>query len=160
MIDPVFDPYAPARERYGRLGAIIAHEMAHAALTPIVHDEEISVDMAILDARAPIDACLGSDALPIEEVWADLLGLQTAWVAWRRDTDERDDAAAAQDFFTAYAQFFCTALADTADAREIESDARTRARINAAMGHAPAFAEAFGCPAEAPMHATDACDPW
>jgi predicted metalloendopeptidase len=65
-----------------------------------------------------------------------------------------DDTRTAQRFFLSFAQTWCST--------ESTNGALTapRMRVNGSLRDMPAFAQAFGCDATAPLSATEVCQAW
>lgn len=88
-----------------------------------------------------------------ERIAKDQAGLTFALDAWRRVTDEGarlpglDAWTREQLFFIQFARMHC-------------QKPSSGARVNTALRHSPAFADAFSCPANSLMNATKKCQVW
>ena len=105
--------------------------------------------------------------LTLGENVADNGGLRIALMALKdalegREVGEIDAYTPTQRFFLANAQVWCT---NTTDERArllatVDPHSPGRWRVNGVVANMPEFAEAFSCPADAPMVRKDACRVW
>jgi len=141
------------------------------AYSPPVIDERL----AWVRFTPPPIKVIGAHTLP--ENLADYLASHIAYRAyqmWREDHPGEDPEAdrrgvvphssspvPARAFFLAYAQQWCTAYAAPRwmILRLSDRHAPPDFRVNGSLAHTPAFVQAFGCPDDTPMNATD-CRPW
>ncbi len=112
--------------------------------------------------------------LTLGEDLADLAGLKLAWLAYQdkakqagTDLAKAGDAAyggltPAQQFFAAYGQSWCESTRPAALRERVEVDphAPEKYRVNGVVENMPAFAEAYGCKAGAPMVPAKRCSLW
>ena len=112
--------------------------------------------------------------LTLGEDLADLAGLRLAFLAYSAKAKEAGVALSApseaayggltpaQQFFTAYGQSWCESTRPDAMRQRVAVDphAPEKYRVNGVVENMPAFAEAFGCKAGAPMVAVKRCTIW
>ena len=178
---PLFDADAPPEVRYGGFGFLVGHELVHAVETHEIdgngefHDAWAPADV---QARAARGTCVVEQASQfvgvdgerldgkrtIDENIADYGGVAHAYAAMARELGARlsepgsDGFTPAKRFFLAYAQRWCAAERPehARDTLHNDSHAPPRFRVNGPLSNLPAFAEAFACPASAPMARADA----
>lgn len=186
LAPPFYDDAAPTPILYGRLGAIIGHEIGH-ALTGEARrydargrqrDWWTMTDNEAYAARAQcfvddfhgmlVDRGYRVDGeRTLTENLADHAGLRTAWEAFRAHERGHPDAAPeiegvtnAQAFFLAWSQRQCGVPREMA-IHDQDSHAPGRARVNGTLRNFPPFAVAFGCVEGEPMARGDAsCVLW
>jgi len=182
---PLFDASAPLEVSYGGYGAVMAHEFVHVIeIHEIDHHGEMRETWSPEDVRAHDDrgACVIGEAdgfvafdqthldgkQTYSENVADVSGVGFAYAALARELGPRlaergaDGFTRAQRFFVAYAQHWCQAARPAFAHENLLGDphAPPRYRTNGPLANLPAFAQAFACPAGAPMvHATP-CAMW
>ncbi len=104
--------------------------------------------------------------LTLGEDIADVGGLDISHVAFQRAVQERYSRLPTQleqqIYFTAAAQNWCMKEKQKEALLDIITDehAPERVRVDGAMSQLPAFARAFGCPADSPMNPKQRCDMW
>jgi endothelin-converting enzyme/putative endopeptidase len=173
---PVFEAGAPLEVRYGGFGAIVAHELVHCIETHEYdhlgdfHDSWTPADVSAHDARRACVVDQASQFVAFEtthldgkqtysENVADLSGAAHAYAAMALELgphlSERgaDSLTPAKRFFITYAQHWCIAQRPEYVAESVRGDSHgpSRYRVNGPLSNMPAFAEAFACPAGAPM---------
>jgi putative endopeptidase len=181
---PFFLQGASRAGNLGALGAIAGHELTHALDDDgrhydgvgSLHDWWSPTAAALFEQRAHclVDAAGRFQALPgmnvdgtltLGENIADLGGINLAYDVLtsahdpepsRQGFDER------QQFFLSYAQRWCQNQRDETTAEELRTDPHAPApyRVNGVVAQVPAFAQAFHCPAMAPLVRPEPCDVW
>ena len=162
---PLFSAAYDDAVNLGALGAIVGHELVHAV------DEAPALDGPRRCLAAQFSAYVDVDGVPVDgkqtarEDLADLAGLDLAFTALEsRAPSSPPDAAFSpeQAFFVAHAQAFCRKDRE-AYARllaTVDPHAPARLRIDGVVANLPAFAQAFHCPASAPMVRANRCEVW
>jgi putative endopeptidase len=175
---PYFDPRADDAVNYGAAGAVIGHELLHGFdntgrrfdaegnlrdwWTPQDSLHYVSRTKAVV---AQYSGYIVTDTMHLNgqqtlgENLADIAGLQIAWGAYQRavtrtgHAEPIDGFTPEQRFFLSFANAWRTKERPEAERTDAISDVHSlpRFRVNGAVGHAPAFAEAFGCKANDPM---------
>jgi endothelin-converting enzyme/putative endopeptidase len=181
---PFFLSGASRAGNLGALGAIAGHELTHALDDEgrhydgagSLHDWWSPGAAGLFETRAQclVDAAEHFQALPgmnvdgtltLGENIADLGGLKLAYDVLtsahdpepaRHGFDER------QQFFLSYAQNWCQNQRDETTAQALRTDphAPVQYRVNGVVAQVPAFAQAFHCPATAPLVRPQPCDVW
>lgn len=181
---PFFDMTYSIPRLYGGLGWIVGHEACHGFdNTGHKYDGHghasawwNAVDEAKFGERAKCIADVyGSYViygkridgnLTLGEDIADVGGLDISHVAFQRAVQERYSRPPTQleqqIYFTAAAQNWCMKEKQKEALLDIITDehAPERVRVDGAMSQLPAFARAFGCPADSPMNPKHRCDMW
>lgn len=180
---PFYDRARPAAFSYGALGAVIGHELTHAfddggrhfdgtgRLTDFWTDAAASNFQA--RAQCLVDQFNGYQPLPgmnvngqatLNENIADLGGLKLAYAAFEAGAPGKggEGFSAEQQFFLSFAQMWCSAPSEQALAQQLVSDPHSPSefRVNGVVRNLPEFAEAFSCPAGAPLAPADRCEIW
>lgn len=173
---PLFDAKAPPEVRFATFGSMVSHELVH-----VLENHEFDAEGKLHDlwSKADIEAhetqraCMVEQAdqyvafdnvyldgrLTADENIADLSGVPHAYTAMVRELGSRlsnrgaDGLTAAQRFFIAYAQQWCTVERPEHMRERLGKDghAPARFRVNAPLSNMPVFAEAFSCPKKAAM---------
>ena len=120
-----------------------------------------------------MDQYSGYEALPgqalngqatLNENIADLGGLKLAYAAFEATLPSTGAPGftAEQQFFLSYAQLWCASVSDQAStlALAIDPHSPPKFRVNGVATNLPQFAQAFSCPAGAPLAPTDRCEIW
>jgi putative endopeptidase len=180
---PHFEGARSRVANYGAIGTVIGHELTHGFddqgrqydgtgslrqwWTPAVSAEFVQRAQCLGDQFARFEASPGLrvDAdLTMGENVADLGGLRLGYEAFLEDArgpsfDGFDDR---QQFFIAAAQIRCTSITTEYLNKLTRTDphAPDPARVNLIVAQMPEFAEAFACPASAPLRASPACELW
>jgi endothelin-converting enzyme/putative endopeptidase len=183
---PLYDSTLDAAPNYGDTGGTIGHELTHAFddegrqfdAAGNLKDWWTGADAkqfadrtrCIVDQYAKyvvVDDIHINSRLTLGEDVADLGGLILAHMAWRAQSagqalQTRDDLSPEQRFFVGYAQWACV----NDRPQELRLRAKTdphspgRYRVNGVVVNMPQFAQAFACPAAAPMVKKDPCRVW
>ena len=183
---PFFDAGRPAAANYGAMGSIMGHELTHGFddqgrqfdaggrlrdwWTPAVADEFSRRAACLADQFSSFQALPGQyidGALTLGENLADLGGLELAHAAFHA-ADGGNGAGAPglfspdQQFFIAFAQDWCGNQRPAYEADNLRTDphAPWRYRVNGTVANMPAFADAFHCPAGAPLAPVNRCEVW
>ena len=186
---PLFDAAFPVPFSFGRLGAILGHEIGHAFDATGRHMDAQgawrnwwSSDSAAQYERrascfvAHYEGYSGLEGTPVDGVrtltenMADVVGIRMAFSAYRDWMLEHEPSAAPhvpplaneQLFFVSYAQLWCdpTERAWERMAGENDPHAPPNVRVNAALALVPEFAEAWGCSPQSSMVAEPVCELW
>ena len=186
MQPPFFAPDAPAAANFGGIGFIVGHELTHGfddqgrqfdgrgnlrdwwtapsaaaytAKAACVADQ-YSGYVAVGDIHLDGKATLGENI-------ADNGGLLLAHAAFEAQRGGRAGPSYAgftdeQQFFIAFAQAWCTNVRPESEAFMARTDehSQRRWRVDGSAANLPAFAQAFGCPAGAPMAPVKRCGVW
>ena len=182
---PFFDRDSGAAANFGAIGSVMGHELTHA-----FDDEgrqfdgdgtlrnwwSAPVEAAFAErARCVVDQFSRQEPLPGQHVdgaltlgenLANLGGLNLAFDAWKSSGLEPARMAefgGAQQFFIAYAQITqCTQLTTALLSTFLAADphAPPKIRVNGPLSQLESFAQAFNCPADAPMRVRPACEVW
>jgi predicted metalloendopeptidase len=180
---PHFDGARSPVANYGAIGSLIGHELTHGFddqgrqydgtgslrqwWTPAVSAEFVQRARCLGDQFGRFEASPGlrvDAALTMGENVADLGGLRLGYEAFLTHArgpsfggfDDR------QQFFIAAAQIRCTSITTEYLNKLMRTDphAPDPARVNLIVAQMPEFAEAFACPAGAPLRASPACELW
>jgi putative endopeptidase len=181
--EPFFDGARPMAFSYGALGAVIGHELSHAFDSDGRHFDGVGTltDWWTADAAGEfqtrvqclVDQYSGYEALPglnvdgkstVNENIADLGGLKLAYAAFEATAPGKASGkfSAEQQFFLSYAQLWCSSVSDQAAAERLAIDPHSppKFRVNGVVRNLPEFAQAFSCPAGAPLAPADRCNVW
>jgi endothelin-converting enzyme/putative endopeptidase len=183
---PIYDPAAPLEVRLGGFGAVVGHEIMH-ALDNHEYDEHGQLHDAWTDAdraahKAGFACVIGQanaytqfgahpdGARAVYENNADNGGVRHTYAALAKVRGAElaakgaDGFTVAQRFFVAYAQHWCAAERPEGAADRLRNDNHGPPpfRVNGPLSNLPEFAQAFACPAGAPMvrPANDRCVVW
>jgi putative endopeptidase len=180
---PFFSLTAPIGVRFGGIGMVMGHELTHgfddegrkfdgdgnlrAWWTPKVgseFEERAACVVKQFDGYVVVDGLHQNGKLTLGENIADLGGLRLAHAAFVRSRgDVKDAAAADRQFFTAFAQGWCSSEREELKRVLVYNEhALPRFRVNGPLSNTPAFARAYSCPADAPMVRPegDRCEVW
>lgn len=188
LMPPLYDPKLDDAPNYGNTGGTIGHELVHGFDDEgrqydgdgNLRDWWTESDGKSFDERADcirkqygsyrvIDNILINADLTSGEDIADLGGLILAWDAWKRETAGQELQAADgltpdQRFFVGFAQWACSAERPESLRLHAATDPHSppNYRINGVVVNIPEFAEAFNCPADAPLvkPAAEVCRIW
>ncbi|HEV2594237.1 MAG TPA: M13 family metallopeptidase [Sphingomicrobium sp.] len=187
LAPPTFDVNASTEANYATYGSVFAHEFVHVAENHEFdargrqHEIWSSADLAAWNKQRQcvIDqsdnypgfaGIKGSGKQTYDENVADLGGLRLAYQALLAKlgaTINRADSSgmtSAQRFFYHFAQHWCTAETGDYERKNAQSDPHDlpEYRVNGPLSNLPAFGEAFGCRAGAPMRQPEAkvCRVW
>ncbi len=188
LMPPLYDPKMDDAPNYGNTGGTIGHELVHGfddEGRQYDGDGNLRDWWTEGDARAfeqgadcirkqygsyrVIDEIFINADLTSGEDIADLGGLILAWDAWKRETAGQDlpvvdGLTPDQRFFVGFAQWACAAERPESLRLHAATDPHSppEYRINGVVVNMPEFAEAFNCPADAPLvkPAEEICRIW
>jgi putative endopeptidase len=181
---PYFDLARDQPGNYAAIGTILGHELTHGfddsgrhydgkgALrswwTPTVDSEARKRSQCLADYFSKLEPVPGvfiDGALSLGENTADLGGVRLAleaYLASGQTAAPQFGFDARQQFFIGYGQLWCSRITPDLVRSLLASDthAPDKQRVNGPLSHMPEFAEAFSCPAAAPMRAPTVCEIW
>lgn len=188
LMPPLYDPKMDDAPNYGNTGGTIGHELVHGFDDEgrqfdgdgNLRDWWSEADAAAFEQRAEcirtqyasyqvIDDIFINAQLTSGEDIADLGGLILAWDAWKTETAGQellpaDGLTPDQRFFVGFAQWACADERPESLRLHAATDPHSppRYRINGIVVNMPEFAQAFQCPADAPMvrPAAEICRIW
>jgi endothelin-converting enzyme/putative endopeptidase len=182
--DPFFRAGGAAAFNFGTLGSVIGHELTHGFDSSGRHFDGIGTlsdwwtETAAADfdhrAQCLVDQFSGYEVLPgvnvdgqrtLNENIADLGGVKLAYAAFEADKSRGAGSqgfSAEQEFFLSFAQLWCSQVSDQAAAQLSAYDPHSppKFRVNGVVRNLPEFAQAFACPAGAPLAPSDPCEVW
>ena len=183
---PLFDPRMDDAPNYGNTGSTIGHELTHGFddegrqfdAQGNLRDWWTKEDARQFDQRVQcvrdqfakytiVDEIKINSKLTAGEDVADLGGTLLAYLAWRKDTADRelqprDGFTPEQRFFIGFAQWAC----ENQRPENLRASAITnphspgRYRIDGIVANLPEFARAFSCKADAPLVRQKPCKVW
>jgi putative endopeptidase len=181
---PYFDVNRDLPANYAAIGVIIGHELTHGfddsgrhydgmgALrnwwSQAVDVEARKRSQCLADYFGKLEPLPGTfidGALSLGENTADLGGVRLALQAYLGSGPAAAPVGgfdARQQFFIGYGQLWCSRISPDLLRSLLTSDthAPDKQRVNGPLSHMPEFAEAFRCPAAAPMRAPAVCEIW
>jgi len=184
---PFFHKDYPDAMNLGGIGYVMGHELTHGfddqgskfdadgALadwwTPASLDGFAARTACVRDQYASYEIAPGvkvNGELTLGENIADNGGLKQAWQVLQKRQRERGEGPAIagltedQLFFVAAAQVWCTEATPEAERLQAQTDPHSpsRFRVVGPMVNHPGFAQAFHCPAGAPMNPAAKCEVW
>jgi len=178
---PFFKTDAPMDANYGGLGMVMGHELTHGfddqgrqfdgdgnlhewwpAEVSKAFTERAECVAKQYDGYVAVEDVHLNGHLTLGENIADIGGLKMALSALRQRRGGALDAKGAQDFFTAFAQTWCTNYRPEQLRLRAATDPHSSAqwRVNGPASDNPDFAAAFFCKAGAPMAPTNRCSVW
>ncbi|HEX6494967.1 MAG TPA: M13 family metallopeptidase [Acidobacteriaceae bacterium] len=186
---PYYDPQMGDAVNYGQAGGLEGHELTHGFddegrqfdgdgnfsewWTPT--DEKQFKDRADCvvkqyDGFVAVDDLHVNGKLTLGENIADIGGVRIGYLAWQHrlqqpgTTPETDleGMTPAQQFFTAYAQSWCSSTRPETLRLRVETDPHSpeEYRVNGVVENMPEFQKAFGCKAGQPMVSANRCSIW
>jgi putative endopeptidase len=183
---PLYDAQLDDAPNYGNTGGTIGHELTHGFddegrkfdaagnlkdwwTKPDAKQFEQRTQ-CIVDQYAKylvVDNIHINSRLTLGEDAADLGGLILAHMAWRVETankalQSRDGLTPEQRFFVGYSQWACENQRPENLRLQTKTDPHSpgRYRVNGLVVNMPEFAQAFSCPADAPLVKKDPCRVW
>lgn len=183
---PFFDRNADDASNYGAIGSAIGHELTHGfddkgrkyGASGNLEDWWTEEDGAAFEERAAcferqyagytaVDDVKVNGQLTLGENVADNGGLRISLMALNdtlvgRDVEKIGGHTPQQRFFLANAQLWCRNQTDefARMLANVDPHSPGRWRVNGTVSNMPEFAEAFSCPAGAPMVSQDPCRVW
>jgi putative endopeptidase len=186
---PYYDPHMGDAVNYGQAGGLEGHELTHgfddegrqfngdgnfnAWWTPT--DEQKFKDRADCvvkqyDSFIAVDDLHVNGKLTLGENIADIGGVRIGYLAWQQRLQQpgtkteadRDGMTPAQQFFTAYAQSWCSRTRPETLRLRVETDPHSpeEYRVNGVVENMPEFQQAFGCKTGQPMVSANRCSIW
>ncbi|HYX68656.1 MAG TPA: M13 family metallopeptidase [Terriglobales bacterium] len=183
---PFFDPRMDDAVNFGICGGVIGHELTHAFddqgrkwdgqgnlrdwWTPedaSQYQQRASCFAQEYSQFTAVDDLKVDGQLTLGENIADNGGLHLAYLALTADLAGKDPAeidgfTPQQRFFLAWGQIRCANVTEARARSLARTDPHSpgRWRVNGVVSNMPEFAQAFHCPATAPMVRKDACRIW
>jgi putative endopeptidase len=186
---PLYDVRSPPQVNYGRVGAVIGHELTHGfddqgrrfdgqgnlldwwTETDGKKFEDLTrCEIDEYGNFSPLDGLKLNGKLTLGENTADNGGVQIAYRAFLADAKHRGvdpDAkkgtyTPAQEFFVAFGQVWCGQQSDEQVRLQVQTDPHSprRFRVNGVVQNVPEFGKAFSCHAGQPMMPANACRVW
>jgi putative endopeptidase len=178
---PFFTSDVPALANFSGIGMVMGHELTHGfddegrkfdaegrlrdwwtANVVKEFDERVKCVVQQYGAYRIPEGAYINGALTAGENIADMGGIKTAYVAWKRTEVLEPSMSEQRDFFIHFAQGWCTktqpALALTLI--QIDPHSPPRFRVNGPLANFDAFSEAFGCPGGSAMNPKRRCTVW
>lgn len=185
LMPPLFDAAGDMAANYGNTGSTVGHELTHGfdsdgrQYDPNGNlkdwwsrdDEKRFKERAqcIVKQYSSYEIVKGvkiNGELTLGEDIADLGGVILAYEAMManegKDDSEEERVARAQRFFVAYGQSFCTNSREEEQRLRAVTDVHSpgKFRVNGVVANIPEFAQAFSCPANAPLVNKKVCRVW
>lgn len=184
---PFFSKDASHGANFGAIGSIIGHELTHGfdsngrqydsqgnladwwtPTTSQAFEEKSDCIVSQFNEYEVVPDVFINGRQTLTENIADLVGLQLAFDAFQRLTEDRELAPPlrefneTQQFFLAFAQSWCTIETPESAKFNAQTDvhASPKYRVNGTLINMPAFGESFGCTPGAPMMPVDHCSLW
>ena len=185
---PYYDPQMGDAVNYGQAGGLEGHELTHGFddegrqfngdgnfsewWTPT--DEKQFKDRAECvvkqyDGFVAVDDLHVNGKLTLGENIADIGGVRIGYLAWQhrqqpgtKPEADLDGMTPAQQFFTAYAQSWCSSTRPETLRLRVETDPHSpeEYRVNGVVENMTEFQQAFGCKAGQPMVSANRCSIW
>ena len=183
---PFFDTHAPHAANAGGIGMVMGHELTHGFddkgrqfdakgnlrewWTPEVGKAYESKAQCVVDQYAgyTVDGLNLNGQLTLGENIADIGGLKLAWLALQERQRAKGEGAPVngftedQQFFLSFAQSWCSNRRPEYGRMLVTVDPHSppEYRVNGSVSNLAGFAEAFSCPAGAPMAPANRCVVW
>jgi putative endopeptidase len=186
---PYYDPHMGDAVNYGQAGGLEGHELTHGFddegrqfnadgnfnewWTPT--DEEKFKERADCvvkqyDGFVAVDDLHVNGKLTLGENIADIGGVRIGYLAWQHrlaqpgitPEADLDGMTPPQQFFTAYAQSWCSSTRPETTRLRVQTDPHSpeEYRVNGVVENMPEFQHAFGCKAGQPMVSANRCSIW
>ena len=186
---PYYDPQMGDAVNYGQAGGLEGHELTHGFddegrqfngdgnfsewWTPADEQkfkERADCVVKQYDGFIAVDDLHVNGKLTLGENIADIGGVRLGYLAWQHRLQEPgvkpeadlDGMTPAQQFFTAYAQSWCSSTRPETLRLRVETDPHSpeEYRVNGVVENMPEFQQAFGCKAGQPMVSANRCSIW
>jgi endothelin-converting enzyme/putative endopeptidase len=186
---PLYDVRSPPQVNYGRVGAVVGHELTHGfddqgrrfdgqgnlvdwwtEADGSKFEELAKCEVDEYAKFSPLPGLSVNGKLTLGENTADNGGVQLAYRAFLADAKRRgiDPAAKAgaftptQEFFVAFGQVWCGEFTEQAVRLQVQTDPHSprKFRVNGVVQNVPEFGKAFRCSVGQPMMPANACRVW
>lgn len=186
---PYYDPHMGDAVNYGQAGGLEGHELTHGFddegrqfngdgnfsewWTPVDEQkfkERADCVVKQYDGFVAVDDLHVNGKLTLGENIADIGGVRLGYLAWQHRLQEAgakpeadlDGLTPAQQFFTAYAQSWCSSTRPETMRLRVQTDPHSpeEYRVNGVVENLPEFQQAFGCKAGQPMVSANRCSIW
>ncbi len=186
---PYYDPHMGDAVNYGQAGGLEGHELTHGFddegrqfngggnfsewWTPVDEQkfkERADCVVKQYDGFVAIDDLHVNGKLTLGENIADIGGVRLGYLAWQRRLQEPgarpeadlDGLTPAQQFFTAYAQSWCSSTRPETMRLRVQTDPHSpeEYRVNGVVENLPEFQQAFNCKVGQPMVSANVCRIW
>jgi putative endopeptidase len=186
---PYYDPHMGDAVNYGQAGGLEGHELTHGFddegrqfngngnfedwWTPTDEQkfkERADCVVKQYDGFIAVDDLHVNGKLTLGENIADIGGVRLGFLAWQHRLQQSgvkpeadlDGMTPEQQFFTAYAQSWCSSTRPETLRLRVETDPHSpeEYRVNGVVQNMPEFQQAFGCKAGQPMAPTNRCSIW
>ena len=186
---PYYDPHMGDAVNYGQAGGLEGHELTHGFddegrqfsgdgnfsewWTPVDEQkfkERADCVVKEYDDFVAVDDLHVNGKLTLGENIADIGGMRVGYLAWQHRLQQpgvKPEAdlggmTPAQQFFTAYAQSWCSSTRPETMRLRVQTDPHSpeEYRVNGVVEDLPEFQQAFGCKAGQPMVSANRCSIW
>jgi endothelin-converting enzyme/putative endopeptidase len=186
---PYYDPRMGDAVNYGQAGGLEGHELTHGFddegrqfngegnfkdwWTPTDEQkfkERADCVVKQYDGFVAVDDLHVNGKLTLGENIADIGGVRLGYLAWQHRLQQTgvepeadlDGMTPAQQFFTAYAQSWCSSTRPETMRLRVQTDPHSpeEYRVNGVVENLPEFQQAFGCKAGQSMAPTNRCSIW
>jgi putative endopeptidase len=186
---PYYDPHMGDAVNYGQAGGLEGHELTHGFddegrqfngngnfsewWTPVDEQkfkERADCVVKQYDGFVAVDDLHVNGKLTLGENIADIGGVRLGYLAWQHRLQEQGvkpeadlgGMTPAQQFFTAYAQSWCSSTRPETMRLRVQTDPHSpeEYRVNGVVENLPEFQQAFGCKAGQPMVSANVCRIW
>jgi endothelin-converting enzyme/putative endopeptidase len=186
---PYYDPHMGDAVNYGQAGGLEGHELTHGFddegrqfngggnfsewWTPVDEQkfkERADCVVKQYDGFVAVDDLHVNGKLTLGENIADIGGVRLGYLAWQHRLQEPgvkpeadlDGLTPAQQFFTAYAQSWCSSTRPETMRLRVQTDPHSpeEYRVNGVVENLPEFQQAFGCKAGQSMVSANLCSIW
>jgi len=186
---PLYDVRSSPQVNYGRVGAIVGHELTHGfddqgrrfdgqgnlvdwwtEVDGKKFEELTKCEVDEYGGFSPLDGLNVNGKLTLGENTADNGGVQLAYRAFLADAKRRGVDPEAkqgtftpvQQFFLAFSQVWCGQQSDEQVRLQVQTDPHSprKFRVNGVVRNVPEFGKAFHCNAGQPMMPANACRVW
>jgi putative endopeptidase len=186
---PYYDPHMGDAVNYGQAGGLEGHELTHGFddegrqfnadgnfsdwWTPADEQkfkERADCVVKQYDGFVAVDDLHVNGKLTLGENIADIGGVRIGYLAWQHrlaqpgatPEADLDGMTPPQQFFTAYAQSWCSSTRPETTRLRVQTDPHSpeEYRVNGVVENMPEFQQAFGCKAGQPMVSANRCSIW
>jgi len=186
---PSYDTKATDAVNYGHIGATVGHELTHGfddegrqfdgkgnlsdwwtREDAKRFEQKADCEVKEYSSFVAVDDLKVNGKLTLGENTADNGGLRLAYMAFIADakrkgidlTQKDDDYTPVQQFFLGYGQEWCGTQRPEALRTQVQTNPHSpmQFRVNGVVQNMPEFGQAFGCRADQPMMAANACRVW